>query len=960
MLRAQIAHKACFAKLNFSRCSSHSHPLLTHSYRIRQYSTEKPTTLDSSPENTIESNNTDSTTPTPQQNASELADTPSSISPNNVYSDNYFASITNVVRSNMSDASVKSSPFSSASTLNGTHISSLSIELRNKEEEKKDSEMLEKAMSIVSNTPNDDFAPLTTESNINAVTPPEELDLNAATRGMKKKPAKENIMVINPSQGFGKNRNKRKTYGYLNQKQENLLKTDEYAFIRNNVLNENTAENTASELNDFLSTNSSINPNNIINSFAMNNLNMTMKSIEQMSKKADGKSTQDKETLLASINSFKPTATTSISPEYHEYLTKTLKKRFTKQQLYDYATTNELPNETLLSKTLAKSSTKNKIVKFILHKIWSLEINYQKVFEHEELLHLDRIQSYLLFFGDENHEIYRYLYERGIKISVELPTVSSKDNEENLRSLVRVQGSQEMCKLAEVYIRERLKKFKTYSFDMKEMITNHFGNVEEVAKKISLKQVAKYIQSEVGCFIQPLVPDVYTECYLHTSSGKDKFTKARRLLLSILNYNPQVHEATIDLTGTSTENTKINKYPNPNIEPLLWFEKNKVFFRKTLPVKRHVSKDSKTTYQLTSNQIDEIYKKLEKLESTEEKLTISQKGLKSNISIQLGSYLEANDKTKTFITQVPHLNEKVLTLPLLTEESENAANQHEEQANTTQEQPELELKEPSSALSNSINETDDQSVTKVNFLEDIEKLKIENEKQGVLLENDYEIADTSLNSMVVLKFNPKISKYNNYTPNEETQFFKPPPMELWFEKNSNEAKPDVYTARCLLPYNETHVFLKTPQLKFDVKIVKDKYIELCSPFYEEHEGEEDTPDISLETIDQNTWLSDQQGLKNYLKMLSKMKAFNVHNVPRLLTLNVPLENGTVLENVEYDVVSIKETTFLNFKYMNKYVTQFSDLKSPELNSFTTQIDFIGGEQMEKKTFGQFLNDVLKF
>lgn len=959
MLRTQIVNRASTAKWNFSRYSSKSLHLLTQPYQKRQYSTGKPTSANLLVEDTGSKNKDHATSALQHDAAAATPELPTSFSPSNVYDDNYYASITNVLKSNMSDTSIKSSLANSSlspdpSALKSDHISFLSLELKNKEQEKKDLEELEKAMSIVKNTEND-LETATKQSNVDANIP-EEVDLNAATRGAKKKPAKENIMVINPSQGFGKNRNKRKTYGYLNQKRETLLKTDEYAFIRNNVLNEKTSENSAKELNDFLSTNSSVDHNSITNSFAMNNLNMTMKSIEQMSKKSDGNPTQDKATLLASINSFKPTATTSISPEYHEYLTKTLKKRFTRQQLYDFAITSELSNETSLSKTLAKSSTKNKIVTYILHEIWDIDINYKKVFEHEEILYLDRIQSYLLFFGDENHEIYRYLYERGIKISVELPTVSNKDNEESLRSLVRVQGSKEMCKLAEVYIRERLKKFKTYKFNITDVITNHFGNVDEVTQKLSLKQIAKYIQSEVGCFIQPLVPGVYTECYLHTSSGKDKFTKARRLLLSILNYNPQIHEAVFDFTENPLEEREINKYPNPNIEPLLWFEKNKVFFRKSLPIKRHASKGSKTEYELTSNQIDEIYNKLDELESTEEKVIISQENLKSNISIQLGSYLEANDKTKTFITQVPHLNEKVLTLPLMVEESESETQQNEEQTNYIQEQSKEAL-----PVTNTIKKTDDEGVTKLHSFEDLETLKIENERQGVLLENDYEtasVSDTTLNSMVVLKFNPKISKNNNFMPSGETQFFKPPPMELWFEKSANDSKPDIYSARCLLPLNETHIFLKTPQLKFDVKIVKDKYIELCSPFYEEHE--EDAPDTLFETADQNNWLSDQQGLKNYLELLSKMKILNVHNVPRLLTLNIPLETGVVLENVEYDVVSIKETTFLNFKYMNKYATQFSDLKSPELNSFATQIDFIGGEKLDKSNFGQFLNDVLKF
>jgi len=369
-------------------------------------------------------------------------------------------------------------------------------------------------------------------------------DLNVATRGAKLKPAKEDYVVINPLKRFGSKKNSnRSNFGYQAQKTEEIMKLDAYAFLRDNSNNITTNSN-ENFLDKFVvdkeesknnrkkgkNSKSTDKATDLINNpIERTKLNIMLENITNLASGAPLKSntlSPSSGSLLDSINALKPFNTT-ISPEIYAQIVKDLNSRFTKSQLYKYAKLQESTQMPLSSRAV-----KPKIIEYIIGNVWDCSISYSKILEHEEILHLDKVQSYLLFFGDDNHEVFRYLYERGIKISLELPRGNTTE-EETLKTSIRVKGTKEQCKLAEVYIRTRLKKFKVYEFDLEYIVNNHFSDMDTLCgKNLPLKTIVEHIQSEVGCFIEPINNNDYRKCYLHTIRGKDKFSKARRFLLS--------------------------------------------------------------------------------------------------------------------------------------------------------------------------------------------------------------------------------------------------------------------------------------------------------------------------------------------------------------------------------------------------------------------------------------------
>lgn len=74
-----------------------------------------------------------------------------------------------------------------------------------------------------------------------------------------------------------------------------------------------------------------------------------------------------------------------------------------------------------------------------------------------------------------------------------------------------------------------------------------------------------------------------------------------------------------------------------------------------------------------------------------------------------------------------------------------------------------------------------------------------------------------------------------------------PPLELWFELDDNDRAINT-SVRALLHAEDTSVYLQTPQISHDYKINIDRTLEVVKPYDQ----------------DPQTWLHDQEGLKNYL------------------------------------------------------------------------------------------------
>lgn len=169
-----------------------------------------------------------------------------------------------------------------------------------------------------------------------------------------------------------------------------------------------------------------------------------------------------------------------------------------------------------------------------------------------------------------------------------------------------------------------------------------------------------------------------------------------------------------------------------------------------------------------------------------------------------------------------------------------------------------------------------------------------------------------------------------------------PPIELWFELDEYD-NAVVTSARCLAQLQQRNLFLQVPQQPRDLKFSVDTVAELAETFEDNREN----------------WLSIQPGIKKFLQdaHLTFHSRRGLH-IPKAMNVNLPRVDDTV--SVQYDYVNATYHRILRLMYKNKYLVQFSDVKSGNSGGNYTQVDFIGGENLTREDFRQFVRDVSQF
>lgn len=170
-----------------------------------------------------------------------------------------------------------------------------------------------------------------------------------------------------------------------------------------------------------------------------------------------------------------------------------------------------------------------------------------------------------------------------------------------------------------------------------------------------------------------------------------------------------------------------------------------------------------------------------------------------------------------------------------------------------------------------------------------------------------------------------------------------PPIELWFELDEYDVAV-TNSARCLTQLQQRSMFLQTPQNPRDLKINVDTVTELTEAY---EEG-------------LYNWLSNQPGIRKFLQN-SNLTFQSRKNlvIPESMDVNLSHANGEKFR-VQYDYVNAIYHRILRLKYMDKYLVQFSDIKGGSSGANHVQIDFIGGEILNRDDFKQFVRDVSKF
>lgn len=189
---------------------------------------------------------------------------------------------------------------------------------------------------------------------------------------------------------------------------------------------------------------------------------------------------------------------------------------------------------------------------------------------------------------------------------------------------------------------------------------------------------------------------------------------------------------------------------------------------------------------------------------------------------------------------------------------------------------------------------------------------------------------------VQLNFIPNLSNVPNANENA-------PPIELWFELDEYDVAV-TNSVRCITQLQQRSLFLQIPQQPRDLKINVDTVAELTETYEEGLEN----------------WLSRQPGIRKFLhdSRLTFQSRKNLV-IPESMDVNLHHINGE-RSRIQYDYVNAVYHRILRLRYMDKYLVQFSDIKGGSSGANHTQVDFIGGELLNRDDFKKFVKDISQF
>ncbi|QLQ82351.1 hypothetical protein HG537_0H01120 [Torulaspora globosa] len=663
----------------------------------------------------------------------------------------------------------------------------------------------------------------------------------AKTRGKKRKPAKANIVVLDPRQA-GLLR-KRRTPDYFRRRNEQE-KLSVLEGVELGILSKNGSKSMPR-----------VRSNEIFNKIE-----------SQRNKLLVFKSSVSKEQAVRSIR-------------YQEPMQKIVSKRRFEQleQLLDSAYT--LPQLRAYTKEYYGAAnsrmTKKDIIHQIMAKYWKCVINDQ-MNESEDLI-TERIidintrDMYLLLLTN-NGKILNNFARIGATLAVAI--------DENI---LIVRATRSIIKYVEVSLNRILSNVNTEVLPVKDIIQNHTARMAHPNK--NEQELVAMVQRESAAYFEKRVtePNEKDGEYNISAFGAKRISKAKKLLLWAVDYRPELIEK-VELVSKDSEES-FRKFPFTNIESLDWINRNKDWYRLQQPISKNSSKEDSISHLsalLTDEKMDQWYDYLVGINQHNKpsnlmKLSTARESQKV-FSLTLGQILTSmngsSERSSTmFEPKVAQVASKLLELPPY-----------------------------------------DQSTTK--------------DELFTVDQHEY---------YVQLKFMPDLSTISASDTNA-------PPLELWFELDDYDSAI-TSTARCILQQEQRALLLQTPHLPNDYRINVDTMAELIEPFEESQER----------------WLEDQLGIKQFIQ--DSQLTFNTRKklvIPNSVDVNLPIAdaNGATRKcNVTYDYVNACYHRVLRLIYKDRYMVQFSDVKAGSLGGRYTQVDFIGGEQLSRDDFKQFLKDV---
>ncbi|QLL31943.1 hypothetical protein HG536_0C01100 [Torulaspora globosa] len=463
----------------------------------------------------------------------------------------------------------------------------------------------------------------------------------ARTRGKKRKPAKANIVVLDPKQA-GLLR-KRRTPGYFRRRHEQ----EKLSVLEGVELGVVSDRQPKSRHESALTSKSAS---------AVRSNDIFSKIESQRNKLLVFKSSVSKEQAVRSIRYQEPMQK-AVSKRRFEQLEQLLDSAYTLPQLRAY--TKEYYG------AANSKMTKRDIIHQIVTKYWKCVINDQ-MNESEDLI-TERIidistrDMYLLLLTN-NGKILNNFARIGATLAVAI--------DENI---LIVRATRPIIKYVEVSLNKILSNVNTAVLPVKDIILNHTAG--KVQPNKNEQELVSMVQRESAAYFEKRQTEANERDgdYNISAFGAKRISKAKKLLLWGIDYHPQLIEKVEMLSEESAESFR--KFPFTNVESLDWINRNKDWYRLQQPIGKNSTKESSISHfsaLLTDKKVDQWYDFLvgvNKLNETPHLMKLcTARETQKVFSLTLGQILASmNGSSETastmFEPKVAQVASKLLELP---------------------------------------------------------------------------------------------------------------------------------------------------------------------------------------------------------------------------------------------------------------------------------------------------------
>ncbi|KAH7579474.1 uncharacterized protein CGFF_00495 [Nakaseomyces glabratus] len=469
-----------------------------------------------------------------------------------------------------------------------------------------------------------------------------------STRGKKKMPEKQKIVVLNPGQVTSFKRRRR---GPVTDHANTHTTTDSLITRHNRPISAPRTKLSILEGVDLgISTNGSKEEDK------EKLTDTVLEEIDQKRRKLMVfRSTVSEEQAVKAIGYQKPVKPI-MSQKRYEQLENLLKSAYTVNQLRAYS-------KKMFGPSLFKKS-KAFIIKKIMNEYWQCQVD-ENINEKDDLiiereLDIKTRDTYLLLLTD-NGKILHNLARIGAILAV-----APEENK------IIIRASANVIRYVEISLNRILENVKTEIVPIEKLIRDHSID-GKLDGDMNVEQIIDLVQKQASVYIDLISDSSEEKQYNISAFGKKRIDTAKLYLTWASKYTPHVQEEYIT-TGDKCMKEKCKEYPYTDMDSFNWLDKNKLWYRLQLPENKLLGKTDKLEYPPTIEMLDvkRIYDFLtDKNISLKQKL-LPVKGTRQHvISVTMGQLLKAgNSMIRTFLPRIPTISNFLMDLPYFEETHE--------------------------------------------------------------------------------------------------------------------------------------------------------------------------------------------------------------------------------------------------------------------------------------------------